>query len=236
MFEQGEYISYGICEVPYYVAGEVKEQDLVAYTPAKLKEKKGVDVRVLHKVEEILPTKRMITVRDLKSGMTTDEKYDRLIIATGSRPRSLGVAGEDARNVFHVKSLDQGLAIKKFIEEEKPRQAAVIGGGYIGMEMADALRTLNMEVTILHRHSLPLTGLERETREVVRGKLESHEVNFVSQARTEGFVVGKQQKVSHVVTSDGSYETDLVILAIGVVPNSELGKNASRSAPGAGVR
>lgn len=226
MFEQGEQISYGICEIPYYVAGEVREEDLIAYTPEKLKEKKGVDARTLHKVEEIQPTPRTILVRDLRTGMTTGEKYDRLIIATGSSPRKLGLEGEDSRNVFHVKSLDQGLGMKKFIGEEKPRHAVIIGGGYIGMEMADALRTLGMEVTILHRYSLPLSGLEREAREIVRAQLEKHGVNFVSQTTTEGFVVGSQQKVSHVVTGEGSYEADLVILALGVVPNCELARSA----------
>src|SRR5206468_420127 len=98
LFEQGENISYGICEIPYYIGGEVKEEGLVAYTPAKLREKKGVDARILHRVEEILPTKRNIIVRNLTSGATIEEKYDRLIIATGSRPRTLGIAGEDARN------------------------------------------------------------------------------------------------------------------------------------------
>lgn len=226
MLERGEHISYGICEIPYYVAGEVREEDLVAYTPSKLKEKKGVDARTLNKVEEIHPAKRKIVVRDLRSGTTTDEGYDRLIIATGSRPRTLGVPGEDSRNVFHVKSLDQGLGIRKFIVEEKPRQAVIIGGGYIGMEMADALRRLGMEVTVLHRESLPLKGLERITREMVRDQLERHGVGFVSQARTEGLVLGGQQKVSHVVTSEGSYEADVVILALGVVPNSELARSA----------
>ncbi|MBM2841045.1 MAG: hypothetical protein HW412_1573 [Bacteroidetes bacterium] len=226
LFEQGEHISYGICEIPYYISGEVEEKDLVAYTPAKLKEKKGVDARILHRVEEILPTKRMIFVRDLKSGKIAEEKYDRLIIATGSRPRSLGIAGEDARNVFHVKSLDQGLRIKKFLDEEKPKRAVIIGGGYIGIEMADALRLRNLEVTMLHRHSLPMVGLERETREVVRQQLEKHEVNFVGQAATEGFVVDKQRRVTHVATSNGSFEADIVILSLGVLPNSEIAKNA----------
>jgi NADPH-dependent 2,4-dienoyl-CoA reductase/sulfur reductase-like enzyme len=226
MFEQGEHISYGICEIPYYIAGEVKEEKLVAYTPTTLKEKKGVDARILHRVEQIMPTKKKIVVRDLKLGTTMEEKYDRLIIATGSRPRTLGIAGEDARNVFHVKSLDQGLRIKRFIEEEKPKRAVIVGCGYIGMEMADALRLRDMEVTMLHRHSLPMGGLERETREVLREQLEKHKVNFVAHARTEGFVVDKQRRVTHVVTSDGSYETDLVILSLGVMPNSEIAKEA----------
>ena len=226
LFEQGEHISYGICEIPYYIGGEVLREGIESYTPATLKEKKGVTARTSHRVEEIRPTKRTIVVRDLRSGATVEEKYDRLIVATGSLPRKLGFSGEDARNVFHVKSLDQGLRIRKYIDEEKPCRAVIIGGGYIGMEMADALRRRDLDVTLLHRYSLPMVGLERETREVVRRQLEKHKVNFVSQAATESLVVDKQQKVTHVVTSDGSYDADLVILALGVVPDSDIAKAA----------
>lgn len=226
LFEQGEHISYGICEIPYYIARQVKEEGLVSYTPKGLKEKKGVDARILHKVEEIQPTQRKVIVRNLRTGMAVEERYDRLIVAMGSRPRRLDVAGDDARNVFHVKSLDQGLRIRKFIEDEKPKRAVIIGGGYIGMEMADALRTLQLEVTLLHKHDLPMVGLERETREVVREQLEKHEVSFVAQASVEGLVLGKQQKVTYVVTSGGSYEADLVILSLGVIPNVEIAKEA----------
>jgi NADPH-dependent 2,4-dienoyl-CoA reductase/sulfur reductase-like enzyme len=226
MFEQGEHISYGICEIPYYIGGEVEEKGLVAYTPATLSEKKGVDARILHKVEKILPTKKRIIVRDLKSGMTSEEQYDRLIVATGSTPRKLGISGEDARNVFTVKSLDEGLRLRKFIEKEKPKRAVIIGGGYVGMEMADALRMRDMEVTMLHLHNLPMVGLERETREVVREQLEKHDVNFVAHARTEGLVVDKERRVTHVLTSSDSFEADIVILSLGVKPNSELAKEA----------
>jgi len=226
LFEQGEHISYGICEIPYYISGDVAEVGLISYTPTSLREKKGVDVRVFHRVEEISPAKRTIQVRDLRSGIMATEHYDRLVIATGSRPRSLGIEGEDARNIFHVKTLDEGLRIRKFIEQEKPKRAVIIGGGYIGMEMADALRRHDMEVAMLHRNSLPMAGLERETRERVREELEKHDVNFVAHARTEGFVVDKQHRVTHVITATDSYEADLVILSLGVVPNSEVAKGA----------
>lgn len=226
LFEQGEHVSYGICEIPYYIGGEVAGDKLVVNTPQQLREKKGVDVRILHRVEEILPTKRKIVVRDLQNAKTIEEPYDRLIIATGSRPKKIGVQGEDARNVFTVKSLDDGLKIYKYLETEKPKKTILIGGGYIGIEMADALRARNLDVTMLHVHSLPMDGLEREAREQVREELERHEVQFIAHATTEGFVVDKEQRVTHVVTKDGTFEADLVILALGVVPNSELARQA----------
>jgi NADPH-dependent 2,4-dienoyl-CoA reductase/sulfur reductase-like enzyme len=136
------------------------------------------------------------------------------------------VDGEHARNVFTIKSLDGAFTLHKYLEEEKPRRAVIIGGGYIGMEMADALRARGLEVTLLHRYTLPMVGLERETRERVRQQLEAHGVTFIAHAKTEGFVSGKDQRVTHVVTSEGSYEADLVILSLGVVPNSALARRA----------
>ncbi|MFN0158185.1 MAG: FAD-dependent oxidoreductase [Bacteroidota bacterium] len=226
LFEQGEHISYGVCEIPYYISGEVQESGLVSYTPATLREKKGVDARILHSVEEIRPSKRIVVVRNLATAEVREERYDRLIVATGSRPKKLGVEGEDARNVFAVKSLSQSFLLKKFIDEEKPRRAVIVGGGYIGMEMSDALRSLDIDVTLLHRHSLPMSGLERETRERIREELEKHGVHFVGNVAVEGIVVDKHRKATHVVSNVGSFETDLVIVAIGVEPNTSLARAA----------
>lgn len=233
LFEQGEHISYGICEIPYAVAGEAPFGRLISYTPQQLREEKGVDVRILHRVEEIRPTRRTIVVRDLVNGGVSEERFDRLIVATGSRPKPLGVPGEDARNVFTVKSLSEAFLLEKFLSEEKPKQAVIIGGGYIGMEMADALRSRGLNVTLVHLHSLPMNGLEREAREQVRAELEKHGVQFVAHATTQGLVVNDAQRVTHVVTDQGSFQADLVILALGVVPNSEL---ATRAGIRTGVR
>lgn len=226
LFEQGEHISYGICEIPYYIAGEVAENKLVVNTPAQLREKRGVEARTLHRVEEILPIKKKIIVRDLQSGRTTEESFDRLIIATGSRPEELTVKGGDARNIFTVKSLEESFRINSYIETEKPKRAVIIGGGYIGMEMADALRARKLEVTMIHIFSLPMNGLERETRERVCQQLESNGVQFIGPATTEGFVVDASLRATHVVTNRGTFEADIIIVAIGVKPNNQLAVKA----------
>ncbi len=226
LFEQGEHVSYGICEIPYFLSGEVDGEKLIANTPQQLHERKGVEVRILHRVEEILPTKRRIVVRNLQSGRVLEESYDRLIVASGSRPKKLNLAGEDSRNVFTVKSLDDGHRLARYLETENPKRAVIIGGGYIGMEMCDALRSRDLDVTLVHLHSLPMVGLEREARERVRNQLEQHGVQFVALARTEGFVADKSRGVTHVVTNNGTFEADVVIVASGVVPNAELAKKA----------
>ncbi len=226
LYEQGDYVSYGICEVPYYIAGQVPEEKLVVYSPQQLREKKGVEVRTLHRVEEILPTKKKIVVRDLRNARTVEESYDRLIIATGSRPKALGIQGENSRNVFTVKSLDDAHKIFSYLEKEKPRSAVIIGGGYIGMEMAEALRLRGLDVTLLHNEDLPMNGLERTARQRVLDELKQHEVQFFAHAITEGFAVDKQHRVTHVITKSGTFEAEIVILSLGVVPNSDVARKA----------
>ncbi|HTY58193.1 MAG TPA: FAD-dependent oxidoreductase, partial [Bacteroidota bacterium] len=226
LFEQGESVSYGVCEIPYHISGEVKAEDLSPFSPDKLRTTRRIDARTLHRVEEIQANRRILLVRNLKDGTTAREKFDRLIIATGSRPKRLGFEGEDARNVFRVKALDEAFALRKFIAQEHPATAVIVGGGYIGMEMADALRTLGIDVTVLHNASLPMKGLERETREQIRAELEKNGVRFVGMAGTAGFVRGREQKVTHVLTGDGTFEAGLVVVAIGVEPNTELARAA----------
>ncbi len=222
LFEQGEDISYGICEIPYALGGEIPQESLVAYTPERLREKKGVEVRTLHRAEEIQPVQKFVRVRNVRTGEVTEEPYDRLVLALGSRVRIPDWKGIDARNVFTVKTLEQGRLIRKFLETEHPRTVAIIGGGYVGMEMADTLSRIGLNVTLLHRQSLPLHGLERGTREVVRRQLEDHGVSFVGNARIEGLLEGKEHRITHVLTSDGSYPCDMAVIATGVVPNTAL--------------
>ena len=226
LFEQGEAVSYGICEIPYHISGEVNAEGLAPFTPETLRTTRRVDARILHRVEEIQPHRRTLRVRNLKEGTSAEERFDRLVIATGSRPRRLGFEGEESRNVFRVKALDEAYALRKFVSEEHPRTAVIVGGGYIGLEMADALTSLGIGVTVLHNSSLPMKALEHETRERVREELEKNGVRFVGMARVSGFVPGREGKVSHVVTVDGAFEAGIVVVAIGVEPNSDIARGA----------
>jgi len=224
--EQGESVSYGICEIPYYVSGEVAEEGLTPFTPASLGASRRIDVRVLHRVEEIQPHRRTVMVRNLREGAVAEIRYDRLILATGARAKKLGMTGEEARNVFRVRALEEGVALRRFLEQERPRTAVIIGGGYIGMEMADAFRAKGLDVTIVHNDALPMKGLEQETRERVRKELEAHGVRFAGPCRVDGFVPGREGTVSHVATSEGPLEAGVVVVAIGVEPETALARSA----------
>lgn len=229
LFEKGSSISYGICELPYYVSGEVEGEHLVVHTPESLQREKHVRVRAGHCVEEVVPHKRIIRVRDTGTGSVTEERYDRLVLATGARPKQLGVRGEEAENVFYLRSLEDGHRIRRFLETERPRKVVIAGGGYIGMEMADALRSRGLGVTVLHRHDLPLPGFEKGARERARETLESHGVEFRPEADVTRLDRRRSDRVTDVIASIGSYAADLVLLSLGVRPNVEL-------AEGCGIR
>jgi len=164
ILEASETVSYAICEAPYAIAGLIPdEQRLVLFSPERLENEKGIKVKTLHRAENILPSRHKIIVRDFKSQQMLEYEYDKLILATGSIPRRLNVDGENGRNVFHLKNREDTLSILSYLKTEKPKQAVIIGGGYIGMELAEAFRARGMEVTMLHRSTLPMEGLEQES-------------------------------------------------------------------------
>ena len=227
LFEQGEYISYGICEIPYLMSNEITEaQKLIINTPEEMKSKKGVIARVHHAVEEIVPSKKEVRVRNLNEGVTKTEHYDKLIVATGSIPKALAIEGAKSRNVFTIKRLDEAFAMKKFIDEEHPKRAVIVGAGFVGLEMADAFVRRGMEVTMLHNGPMPMSGLEEEGRKVVLEQTQKHGVTFLPTTNVELFGIGAKGNVVAVGTSNGTVETDIVIVAIGVTPNSTLAKES----------
>jgi len=227
LFEATDTVSYGICESPYAISGVIEDENkLVIYSPEKLQEEKGITVKTLHQVEKIIPTKHKIIVRDLRNHTTGEYEYDKLILAVGSQPKRLNVDGEDGRNVFFLKSRENTVNILNYLKSETPKQAVIIGGGYIGMELAEALRLRGLDATMVHQFSLPMEGLEQETRERVLEELQNNGVHFVTNAKVEALQLDKTGKVKHVITNRGSFETDIVLLSLGVSPNIEIAKTA----------
>lgn len=226
LFEQSEHISSGICEVPYYIGNVIPDvEKLSPLTPLDFERTRGVKVLTLHRVEEIQSVKKHIVVRDLYHDKIVQHEYDKLILAMGSKTKSIGMAGEHARNVFHVKLLSDGLEIKHFIEEEKPKRAVIIGGGYVAMEMCEALRTLGLEAVLLHRNDLPLSKLEPDARNDVLAELTKNSVQVHSNQTLGEFKTDNTGKVVEIVTNTGRYPADIVILAIGIEPNAGLAKS-----------
>jgi CoA-dependent NAD(P)H sulfur oxidoreductase len=231
LLEEGPSISYGACEIPYYVEGRIDSaDDLVALTPEKFRQKKGADVRVYHRVEEINAERNHIFVRDLQSDSVERLRYDKLILATGARPRVPDIEGIRAENVFPIRRLDEAADLRKYLDKHEVRHAVVVGGGYIGFEMAEALANRNVRCTILE----PQGGLLNRYvspafREIIHDVVRERGVAIRNES-LEGVTLDGKGRVNAVRTDRGEMiGCQAVLICMGVVPNSEL-------AAAAGVR
>ncbi len=227
LFEQGPEISYGACEIPYYVSGEIERADtLVQFQPEQFESSRGAHVHVNTEVREIHPARNRL-VTDGPGRRTSEERFDKFILATGAKPRRLEIEGEDSANVFRVRSLNDGIDIKNFLAAHRVRHAVVVGGGYIGVEMAEALMHREIRVTllepgggVLHRY---VSGL---LQEIVQGHLEGAGLQ-IRRERAVRFDFDAAGHVSAVTTDRGErIGCQLVIVAIGTEPNTCLAKDA----------
>ena len=226
VYERGPYISYAACGMPYWLAGEVADyQALIVRTPQQMA-KQGVKVYVGHEVTAIDPGTQTVTVRDLEEGREFPQPYDRLVIATGARPAKPALADPrtDLEGVLGLRSLESGLAVRRFLDEHKPRRAVVVGGGYIAVEMAEALRRLGLEVTMLIRSGKVLrASLDDDARSLVEKELAAHDVEVV---QGTPLALEGQGRVTAVVTDGGAYPCEIVLLGVGALPNVELAQQA----------
>lgn len=238
LLEASETVSYGICETPYVIGTLIaSEASLVSYTPERLAAEKHIQVHTLHSVERINPSHHTVVVRDIRQATTRDIVYDKLILATGSRPRKLGLPGEDARNLFRVKFRDDILAILSFLEKESPKSAVIIGGGYVGLELAEALVNRGLDVTLLHQSRLPLAGLEESMRKHILEELTEHGVRFSTNTKVDGFIVSPSGRLRAVHSNKGTFEGDVFFSSIGVEPNLDLARSAKlRIGPAGAIR
>ena len=225
VFEKGGYISYAPCGIPYFVSGEVKRfEDLLLYTPEQFSQQRKVDVLVHHEVRKINVGERTVEVLDLREGREFKKSFTALLIATGAIPIIPPIPGTNLRGVFKVRDMEDALELKKFIEEEKPRKAVVAGGGYIGLEMATALRQIGMDVSLLEMREHILPNLDEEISSIIERECRDNGVELLlgeSLLGLEG--VGR---VNQVHTSVRKINCDLAILALGVKPNVQLAKQA----------
>lgn len=227
LLEKSDTVSYGVCEIPFAVSGEISdEQKLIIFTPEQLAQEKRIRVKTHHALEKIIPSKRKILVRDLNESKIREFEYDRLILATGATPKKLNISGEDGRNVFYIRTHADTQGILNYLKNENPKEALVIGAGFVGVEIAQALREKNLNVTLIHNDELPLNAFDFEIREAVVNLLRSNQINFVGNTKTEAFIKSKSEKVEHVITNKGTFQCDMVIVAIGIVPNTGYASSA----------
>jgi NADPH-dependent 2,4-dienoyl-CoA reductase/sulfur reductase-like enzyme len=227
VFERGRFTSYSACGIPYWIGGHVDDrQDLVARTPDEHR-KAGIDVRLRHEVTGIDLDAREVIARDLDGGGEVRESYDRLMYATGASPVTPEWAQVDGEGVFGVQTLDDGDAINDYLAREpKPRRAVVVGGGYIGVEMAEAMVRRGLSVTLLEKASHPMAKTaDPDMGELVGKAIRGLGIDLVTDAHIESIQMSGG-RVRAVLTPDGSLPADIVVLGLGVRPNGSLAEKA----------
>lgn len=225
-FERGHFTSYSACGIPYWVGGDVPERDdLIARTPEEHRAR-GIDLRTRTEVLEIDTAGRRVRARDLESGEEYGTSYDKLVIATGARPVRPRLAGIDAPGVHGVQTLDDGQALLDTLRSTPGRRAVIVGAGYIGVEMAEALLHRDYEVTVVTRGEQPMSTLDADMGRLVREAMDGMGITTVTGAEVTKILTGEDGRVRAVATEDAEYPADVVVLGIGVEPQTELARAA----------
>ncbi|NUL06729.1 FAD-dependent oxidoreductase [Streptomyces lunaelactis] len=221
-FERGHFSSYSACGIPYWVGGDVPERDdLIARTPAEHRER-GIGLRTRTEATEIDVAGQRVRSRDLESGTDAWTGFDKLVIATGARPVRPALPGMDAPGVHGVQTLDDGQELLDTLARTSGRRAVIVGAGYIGVEMAEAFIKRGYEVTVLNRGEQPMATLDPDMGRLVHRAMDDMGITTVRGAAVTKILTGEDGRVSAVATESGSYPADVVVLGIGVEPETTL--------------
>jgi NADPH-dependent 2,4-dienoyl-CoA reductase/sulfur reductase-like enzyme len=185
-----------------------------------------IEVKTEHRVTKIDPKEKKIQVNNLSKSETQWFSYDQLVTATGARSRKLNIPGNDSENIFTLKDLQDGIRIKNYIDGKKPRRGAILGGGFIGLEMCEAFRLRNMETFLFCRRDLPAGNLEREISEKILKELEENDVHFLAYHEPAAFKRNSNGEVTSIETNKAHFPADMVLMAVGVIPNVEIAREA----------
>ena len=221
MFERDEHISFANCGLPYYLGGVIQSRDrLIVETIAGLKEKFNIDVRNFSEVISIDRVNKRIKIKRIKTGEIYEESFDKLVLSPGAQPIRIPTPGlDEAKNIFTLRNIPDTDKIKRFIDENKPKTAVIVGGGFIGVEMAENFTEQNIHTTIVDLANQILAPLDFEMAKLAQNEMVNHGVHFeletvVNEYKDEGKTV--------VLKNGKTLQADLIILAIGVKPESNL--------------
>ncbi|MFH1198332.1 MAG: FAD-dependent oxidoreductase [bacterium] len=226
LFESGEFISTGTCELPYVLSGQIKDyHDIVFFTPSSFEQKKGVKVFAEHRVESIDKRNKKVYAKNLRNNSVLEYDYDKLILATGSKAVKLPSLPEHLENVFYLKSVADLLQIKNFIQNKHVKKVLVIGSGFIGLETAESFHSLGYEVTIIDKENLPMPPAEPEIQNLILEILKKKKINFYGGLANPKFIF-TENTVSSIVLDGYKFEFDIILVAAGVKPNNSLAVSA----------
>jgi len=224
--EKGRYVSYAACGIPYYVGGIVDGfERLLVRSPEEFRSKQSIDARVRHEVLQIRPQAGKVLVRDLDSHREYEEPYDQLLIATGASAVRPDLPGIDAQGIFGVSSVEQATELRDFLEHQKPKRAVIVGGGYIGLELAESFTRWGLDISIIGRAPRLLRSIDPEMSDLVSEAMTKMGIDLYLAEEVTAFEE-QAGRVAAVVTEKRTLPADLVLLAMGFKPNTDLAREA----------
>ena len=226
VFERSGYVSYANCGLPYYIGGEITDKgELTLQTPESFRRRFNVDVRVRHEVTAVHPEEKTVEVRDLETGRTFTESYDKLILSPGATPVKPDIPGVDGPRVFTLRTVEDTFRIHDFIAEKKPGTAIISGGGFIGLEMAENLTARGIQVTLLQRPRQVMRPLDPDMAAMLHARLRKAGVKLCL-GTSAAALYPTECGVEAELTDGRRMEADMVLLAIGVQPDGSLARAA----------
>lgn len=226
VFERSGYVSYANCGLPYYIGGVITDsEELTLQTPESFYSRFRIDVKVRHEVTALHPDKKTVTVKNLETGTEFEESYDKLLLSPGAKPTMPRLSGVNGERIFTLRTVEDTLRIRKFVEEEQPKSVVLAGGGFIGLEMAENLREMGLSVTIVQRPKQVMAPLDPDMAAQLHTLLREHGVKLKLGSSVDGFSRDGDQVIT-LLKDEESLHSDMVLIAIGVTPDTVLAKEA----------
>ena len=226
VFERSGYISYANCGLPYYIGGVIQEPGaLTLQTPESFYSRFQVSMRVRHEVTAIHPERKTVSVKNLETGNIFEEGYDKLLLSPGAKPARPPIPGIDLDGILTLRTVEDTFCLKEHISAHHPKSAVLVGGGFIGVELAENLRDLGVEVTIVEQLPQLMSPFDPDMAAFIHSEMRSHGVQLALGQTVAGFEA--RNGGVDVLLKDGKpIHTDLVALAIGVTPDTAIAKEA----------
>ncbi len=226
VLERGRHISYGACRIPYYISDLIKEaESLIVIPPERFENERNIRICLFNEATKVDPNKRIVAGINREKEIPFELPYDYLVIATGAAPVIPHIPSADLKGIFTLRTLEDGIAIKRAVSDGSSSKAVIIGAGYIGLELAESFRTWDMEVTVVEKLDHILGTMDDEINAVVEQELAEQGVSLYKETTVEAFR-GENGRVREVVTDRGSLEADLVLISVGIYPENELAQQA----------
>ena len=226
VFERSGYISYANCGLPYYIGGIIEDPEaLTLQTPESFFSRFRVDMKVHHEVTAIHPDRKTVAVRNLETGREFEESYDKLLLSPGAKPAQPRLPGVGIDRLFTLRTVEDTFRIKEYINENHPQSAVLAGGGFISLELAENLRELGMDVTIVQRPKQLMNPFDPDMAAFIHSEVRSHGIRLALGHTVEGFEE-KDGGVDVLLKGENPLHADMVVMAIGVTPDSHLAAEA----------